>query len=150
MKLQHYIGVNTPPNVGTSVPSIEDNVIHIHEIDDTFPELRSLRNLDRYSIATGIIVFLLIGSFFKCVLYRYILVSSKINNGSYLKMTPINSMIFISAFVHHLTHLFTGVNYSISIGSDLVLEDIFGTGYCNVMNFTGNNLLFILHGPPRN
>ena len=124
-------------------PNEEDSILRVNEVIDTSPVLRRLPYSTRNSIATFIVISLLIGSFFKFILYRYVLVSSKIKNGSYFKMTPINVMIFTSAIIHHITHLCSGTFYAIIIGTDLVLEEHFGINGCNATLFIGINILRI-------
>ena len=92
----------------------------------------------RVSITALLLISLSIGSYFKFILYRFIFVSSKLNNGSYFNMSPINSMILNSAVIHHLTHLSTGLLLAMSIGTDIVPEKVFGSGYCKLIFLIGN------------
>ena len=119
----------------------ENSILHIKEINDTSPIVRLLPYYTRYCIAAFLIISFLIGSFYKFSLYKYILVSSKMNNGSYFKMTPINVMIFSSAIIHHTTHFYIGVYLAISIGTDVSFEELFGMQFCNATLFIGIELL---------
>ena len=128
------------------VPATENNddpnrdfSLHIHEYEDSSPLLRLLSSPIRYTITTIIIISVLVGSCFNILLYRYILVSSKLINGSYLKMTPVNVLLLNSAIVHHVVLIYTALFLSLSIGTDLVLEDVFGGTYCHVTRYLGNN-----------
>ena len=129
-------------NITLSLTELEalggKSIIPILEIKDASQALRLLSSISRYSIATFLMMSILVGSFFKCFLYRYILVSSKLNNGSYFKMTSVNSLLLISAITHHFTHLYAGIFLAITIGTDIVLEDVLGTTFCHASQFIGN------------
>lgn len=128
------------------IPAIDHNndqnrdfLLYIHEYEDSSPLLRLLSSPIRYTITTIIIISVLVGSCFNILLYRYILVSSKLINGSYLKMTPVNVLLLNSTIVHHVVLIYTALFLSLSIGTDLVLEDVFGGTYCHVTRYLGNN-----------
>ena len=46
-------------------------------------------------------------------------------------------MILFVAVTHHVTHLFTGVNFALVLGFDLHLGDFMGDFYCNLTLFIG-------------
>ena len=96
-------------------PHMVNQLLSIVKVEETSPVLLSLTYSSRCFISTCLVLSLLIGSFFKFFLYRFIFLSSKLNNGSYSKMTPINSMILISAMTHHITHLISGVSLAMII-----------------------------------
>ena len=121
----------------------EDCGVHIVAIEDKLPVLRMLSNFSRYSITTLSMLSLLVGSFFKIILYRYILVSSKLNNGSYFKVTSINKLLLSSAIIHHLSNIYAGIFLAISIGTDVILEDIFGNKFCHATLFIGKIFLLV-------
>ena len=119
-------------------PHMVNQLLSIVIVEETSPVLLSLTYSIRCLIATCLVLSLLVGSFFKFFLYRFIFLSSKLNNGSYSKMTPINSMILISAMTHHITHLISGVSLAMIIGTDIVPEQVFGSGYCKMIFMIGN------------
>ena len=106
--------------------------------EDTSPVLRLLSYPIRYTLSTCLIISLVIGSYCKFVLYRYILISSKTNNGSYFKMTPINVLLFVSAIVNHFTNAHTAIFMAVTIGTDAILADAIGNPYCQVARYIGN------------
>ena len=120
-----------------------DVLLYIHEFEDSSPLLRRLSSPIRYTITAIIIISVLIGSSFEIILSRYILVSSKLINGSYLKMTPVNVLLLNSTIVHHVVLIYTALFLSLSIGTDIVLEEAFGGTYCIVTRYLGNNQLNI-------
>ena len=119
-------------------PYVVNQLLSIVAVEETSPVLLSLTYSIRCLIATCLLLSLLIGSFFKFFLYRFIFLSSKLNNGSYFKMTPINSLILISAIIHHLTHLISGVSLAMIIGTDILPEQVFGNGCCKMIFMIGN------------
>ena len=123
---------------GRYLPHLKNQLLSIVKVEETSPVLLSLTYSSRCFIATCLVLSLLIGSFFKFFLYRFIFLSSKLNNGSYFKMTPINSMILISAMIHHLTHLISGVSLAMIIGTDIIPKQVFGSGYCKMIFMIGN------------
>ena len=131
------VGLNLLPqeqssNVGEKV------ILDIFRIEASKHVLRSVSSVSRYAVSVCLIISLSVGTLFKFVLYRYVLKSSKLNNGSYFKMTPINSMIFTSALIHHLVHVYLGIVLVLSIGMDVIFADIFGQEFCYLTVFIGN------------
>ena len=127
------------------IPIKEDNEtfydissLFVIDHEDTSPVLRLLSYPIRYTLSTCLIISLVIGSYFKFVLYRYILISSKTNNGSYFKMTPINVLLFVSAIVNHFTNAHTAIFMAVTIGTDAILADAIGNPYCQVARYIGN------------
>ena len=141
MNLSLKITGNTIIEEDDFEPSEMDYLIEIVNLEDKSPLLLSLPFSIRYLVAAFLLVSMLIGSYFKFLLYRFIFVSSKLNNGSYFKMTPINSMILNSAIIHHLTHLPAGLSLVMIIGTDIVPEQILGSEYCKLIFVIGNELL---------
>ena len=134
------------------IPIKEDNEtfydissLSVIDHEDTSPVLRLLSYPLRYTLSTCLIISLVIGSYCKFVLYRYILISSKMNNGSYFKMTPINVLLFISAIVHHFTNAHTAIFLAVTIGTDAILADAIGNQYCQVARYIGNENIINCH-----
>ena len=120
-----------------------DVLLYIHEFEDSYPLLRQLSSPIRNTLTTIIIISVLVGSCSNVLLYRYILVSSKLINGSYFKMTPVNVLLLNSTIIHHVVLIYTAFFLSLSIGTDIVLEEAFGGTYCIVTRYLGNNQLNI-------
>ena len=121
-----------------NAPKMKENLIlHVFQIEASTHALRSISSFTRYMISVFLIISVSVGTLFKFVLYRYVLISSKENNGSYFKMTPINSMIFTSAVIHHLVHVYVGFFLVSSIGMDIILEKILGEEFCYISLFIG-------------
>ena len=78
---------------------------------------------------------LLIGSFFKFLLYHYVLITNK-KNRSWMHR-PINVLIVTSAIIHHVTHVATGIWYVLALMMDTPLADEFGFSHCKVMMMVG-------------
>ena len=116
----------------------EKVILDIFRIEASKHVLRSVSSVSRCAVSVCLVISLSVGTLFKFVLYRYVLKSSKLNNGSYFKMTPINSMIFTSALIHHLVHVYIGIFLVLSIGMDVIFADIFGHEFCYLTVFIGN------------
>ena len=134
-KLQ--VGLNLSPQE-QSADVNEKVILDIFHIEACKHVLRSISSVSRSAVSVFLIVSLSVGTLFKFVLYRYVLKSSKLNNGSYFKMTPINSMIFTSALIHHLVHVYMGIILVLSIGMDVIFSDIFGHEFCYLTVYIGN------------
>lgn len=98
--------------------------VDVEEIATT--GLRSLPSIAFYSLIAVLVISLLSGSYFKTVLYRTIL-------NEKFKERPINILIFTQAVIHHITHVFTGVNIILSISFDGLSNIIFGEIYCEIV-----------------
>ena len=130
------VGDVSPIPIGTTFQNaaiskelaLDDLVIHVKESIMTKPELRSLPAVVSHILATGLIVSLSLGSFFKCVLYHGI---------SRQKLTerPISVLILLGAVVHHATHVFYGINLALQLSLDVSLGDFLGEPYCQTEYF---------------
>ena len=138
MNISLYNEFTFVPATENSDDSNIDFLLYINGFEDSSPLLRLLSSPIRYTITFIIIISVLVGSCFNILLYRYILVSSKLINGSYFKMTPVNVLLLNSTIVHHVVLIYTAFFLSLSIGTDLVLEDVFGGTYCHVTRYLGN------------
>jgi hypothetical protein len=78
---------------------------------------------------------LVIGSFFKCVMYAYVLVANKKNRGWMHR--PINVLTISSAIVHHITHIWMVTWYTV-IKLNLAgmpLADAIGDHWCWIIEW---------------
>ena len=97
----HTFNINTTENDSMTINDLfivghlsQDEVLPIH-----------------WSVSAKIILtattalFMLIGSVFKCIMYRYVSLTNKQNRGWMLR--PINVLTITSAITHHITHVWT-------------------------------------------
>ena len=135
-----------------------NNVITIHynenaNIENTFlyilnkipideSPLTSLPTVVKNSFATAMIVSLLVGTYFKIILYKGIFTTNKQNRGWMHR--PINLLIFVSAVIHHITHFIGGIHFILILTIDQPLQHLFGPSYCNLMTIIGIFGIFYL------
>ena len=87
----------------------------------------------KYLLVTLIWISLFFGSFFKLVLYKYVLRSNKANRGWMHR--PINVLTTSSAMVNHVTHIWT-VSWYTTIYLDLVglpIAEALGDHWCQII-----------------
>ena len=137
MNISLNTGFYLSSNVEYNVHKKENWVFNILEYEESIPLLRTLSFPTRYAVSTFILIPALIGSCFNFLLYRYILISSKRNNGSYFKMTPVNVLLFNATIVHHFILIYSAFFLIMSIGTDLILEDALGQNYCHATRYLG-------------
>lgn len=92
--------------------------------DDKAPLINLSSNV-KVPLAIVMAISLLIGTFFKCIMYLYV---STLN-----KKRPINTLIVTSAIIHHTTHLIVGTWYILVLLNDIPLGNLYGTDSCHVM-----------------
>ena len=111
------------------------DVIVINDLEDDYHE-EALENMPiglKIFLVCLIWISLFFGSFFKYVLYKYILHVNKINRGWMHR--PINILTISSALIHHMTHIWTVIWYTI-IYLDIVgmpIADALGDHWCQIV-----------------
>jgi len=106
------------------------------ELHENKPTLKLIPQFAQHILCACLVISLTIGTYFKCVLYKHIL-RHRHDDGNSFKDRPINVMTLYGAIIHHITHLFMGVNYSLALGFDIKMGEIFGEIYCHIMLFVG-------------
>ena len=87
-------------------------------------------------VLTIVMIFsLVVGSYFKGIMYRYVYLTNKENKGWMHR--PINVLIINSAIIHHVTHILVGIWYSANLMSETPLADIVGFDICQAMDIVG-------------
>ena len=116
-------------------PSNQSNYIKIDfEPIAHLPDLKDLSNTAQETLIAALIISLLVGTYFKFILYGFFWFSRHDKNNNF-KNRPINAMILLGAVIHHVTHLFMGVNYCLSLGFDVNLGEYLGEFYCHLPVF---------------
>ena len=100
--------------------------VYVHDMVKEVTELRALPSLAFCSLISLAIISLLLGSYFKSIIYRGILTVK-------FKARPINILILLQAVVQHFTHIFFGANVILSICFDQPSDIFFNETYCNVV-----------------
>ena len=103
--------------------------------EDGIPLVGWLSSITKSVLVIVIMTSLLIGSYFKSIMYRYVLTTKK-QNRSWLHR-PINVLIIHGAIIHHVTHVGVGIWYSLILVSKTHLSHLFGYNFCEVMDIVG-------------
>ena len=106
-------------------------LLSIEEVLDDEAPLRGLPLDFKIALAIIMALSLLIGSYFKSIMYRYTISTNKQHQGWMHR--PINVLTIISAIIHHLTHVITGIWYILVLLTRNPLTDVFGPQTCQVM-----------------
>ena len=109
--------------------------IHFQPID-RLPDLKSLSRGAQKTLFAALVISLLIGTYFKFILYRYFW-SSRNDKSNNVRNRPINAMILLGAIIHHITNLFMGVNFALLLGFGIHIGEYMGEFYCNLTQFVG-------------
>ena len=104
--LKDSIALFTNERLGNESQEFETlvpNIVSLVEMVSTVTDLRSLPSSAFYSLIAVLIILLLMGSYFKSVLYRVIYTEK-------FQERPINVLIIIDAVVQHLCITFWDIN----------------------------------------
>ena len=103
--------------------------------EDGIPLVGWLSSMTKSVLIIVLMTSLLIGSYFKSIMYRYVLTTKK-ENRSWLHR-PINVLIIHGAIIHHVTHVGVGIWYSMILVSETHLSHLFGYNFCEFMDIVG-------------
>ena len=78
---------------------------------------------------------LLIGSFFKCIMYCYISKANKQNHGWMHR--PINVLTVTSSVVHHATYISGWIWYTVELLGETSVADVIGLQQCDINQVVG-------------
>ena len=98
----------------------EDMLVVSHISDQEIPLVNLPFRVKRI-LAVALIVSLIVGSYYKNIMYRYVFTTNSKNRGWMLR--PINILIVTSAVIHHATHFWVGMVYAIMLMMDISMAD---------------------------
>ena len=98
------------------------------------PDLKSLSYTAQNVLLVALTSSLLLGTYFKMILYKFFWC---FRHDKDFNRRPINVLILLGAIFHHVTHLFIGLNFAVTLGFDVHLGDYLGERYCNVTQYVG-------------
>ena len=110
----------------------QHDILIVSEISQDEPPLISLSFNIKITIATAIILAIIVGSYFKSIMYSYVYTTNKNNRGWMHR--PINVLTISSAIIHHLTHALTGAWYLVMLMAREPLGASFGFNFCERMD----------------
>ena len=112
-----------------------DNILIINEINEEKEALINLPFSSRLILCVFMSMSLLVGSFFKGIMYSYVFTTNKNNRGWMHR--PINVLTVTSAIIHHVSHISCGICYVVILLTDTPLGDVLGNHYCEIMDIIG-------------
>ena len=82
---------------------VENNILTVQELLEDDAPLTSLPQYVKIALSIIMAMSLLIGSYFKCIMYMFVFMTSRKNRGWIHR--PINVLTVTSALTHHVTHV---------------------------------------------
>ena len=128
-------------NGNVSIYKTHDNSMYkideliVSQISQDEAPLISLPFTAKLTLTTVIMMSLLIGSYFKVIMYSYVFTTNRKNRGWMHR--PINVITVTSAIIHHITHVSVGIWYVVILLSEKPLGNSIGVHYCQVMGVVG-------------
>ena len=110
-----------------------NGILSIEEISNDEAPLLGLPLHVRLTLSTIMVLSILIGSYYKSIMYLYTASTNQSNRGWMHR--PINVLIITSALTHHLTHCISGIWYILVLVIGSPLSDIFGSQSCQIMMY---------------
>ena len=134
---------NTDINMSTKDFPIrfEDMLVVSHLSDQEIPFVNLPFRVKRI-LAIALVVSLIVGSYYKNIMYRYVFTTNKKNRGWMHR--PINILIVTPAVIPHVTHLWGGFVYSMMLMMETPVADAVGDRFCQLTYVVGLYGLFYL------
>ena len=127
---------STGSNFSTNeFPISLENVLIISHISNQEIPLVSLQLYIKRILTIAMVVSLIIGSYYKYVMYSYVWTTNRKNRGWMHR--PINMLIVTSAVVHHFTHLWIGLSYAMMLTMEISMADAIGDHFCQITYIIG-------------
>ena len=117
---------------GNNYSTIYDDVIVVSEVFDHTPPLIGMEFYIKVITSVAIVVSLVIGSYFKSIMYRYVFTSNKNNRGWMHR--PINVLTISSAIIHHISSVSVGIWSVALMISESPFGQTLGAQYCELMD----------------
>ena len=107
--------------------------------EDDVPMVNLPENI-KITIILALIIAIIVGSCFKCVLFKGIFSKNSPNHGWMDR--PINVLIFVSALIHSITSILTSIHLILILWIDEPLLALFGPFYCFLLPVVGEIGIF--------
>ena len=130
------ITANKGSNIRTDEFPIEyeDMLILGNRSNEEIPLLSLPFHIKRL-LAAVMIVSLVIGSYYKTIMYSYVRTTNRKNRDWMHR--PINILIMTSAVIHHFTHLWVGIALGMILIIDISMADAVGDRFCQLTYIVG-------------
>ena len=137
------IMANEGSNIRTDEFSIEyEDMLVLSNISNEKIPLLSLPFHIKRLLAVAMLVSLVIGSYYKSIMYSYVCTANR-KNRCWMHR-PINILIVTSAVIHHLTHLWVGIALGMILIMDLSMADAVSERFCQMTYIVGDYGLMYL------
>ena len=130
------IMANNGSNIRTYEFSIEyeDMLVLSNRSNEKIPLLSLPFHIKRL-LAVAMLVSLVIGSYYKTIMYSYVCTTNRRNRDWMHR--PINILIVTSAVIHHLTHLWAGIALGMILIMDISMADAVSENFCEMTYIVG-------------
>ena len=127
---------NTGSNMSTKdIPvQFEDMLVISHISNQDIPLVNLPFHVKRI-LTLALALSLIVGSYYKSILYRYVFTTNRNNRGWMHR--PINILIVTSAIVHHVTHVWSGTSLAMILTMNASVADAVGDRFCQVSYIVG-------------
>ena len=135
-----YAPIPIVRNIGSNYSTKEfpmgfENILNIRDISNQEIPLVSLSSYIKHILTIAMVASLIIGSYYKYVMYSYVWTTNRKNRGWMHR--PINILIVTSAVVHHFTHLWIGISYAMMLTMEISMADAIGDHFCQITYIIG-------------
>ena len=139
-KLYRYIPIlivnDTDSTMSTKdFPVQFDDLFVVTNISNQEIPLVNLTSRIKRILTLALVVSLIVGSYYKNILYRYVFTTNRKNRGWMHR--PINLLIVASAVIHHVTHLWGGIAFSMMLMMETSVADAVGDWFCQMTYIVG-------------
>ena len=133
--MKRYIPIPIVRSTGSNYSTYEfpiglENVLIISHISNQEIPLVSLPLYMKRILTTAMVASLIIGSYYKYIMYSYVWTTNRKNSGWMHR--PINILIVSSAVVHHFTHVWMGLSHAMILTIDTSMADAMGDYFCQI------------------
>ena len=108
-------------------------LIKFDQIDDD-PPLINLPFDTKIGICATLAISFVVGSFFKSIMYSFVLVGENVQGWS---QKPITTLILTSSIIHHITHGWLVIWYILALMNERSLTDLLHPNWCDITQYVG-------------
>ena len=134
--MEKHISIPILINNASNLPieEIEDVLVVSHILNENIPLIGLPFHIKR-TLAVAMAVSLIVGSYYKSIMYCYVCTTNIKNRGWMHR--PINILIVTSAVIHHLTHLWAGISHGMILMMDISMSDAVSDTFCKITYIVG-------------
>ena len=127
---------NTGNNMSTKdIPVQFEELLVVSHISNQDIPLVNLPLHVKRILALALVLSLIVGSYYKSILYRYVFTTNRNNRGWMHR--PINILIVSSAIIHHVTHVWTGTSLAMMLTMNTSVADAVSDWFCQLSYIVG-------------